>query len=66
VEIAAARLVGAGPEAVFAFLSNLKSHWVLGDRFVELLNSSCEKASATAEPSGCAGRSGCAERPAPG
>jgi hypothetical protein len=37
VEITAERLVDAGPEAVFPFLSDLENHWVLAHRFVELL-----------------------------
>jgi carbon monoxide dehydrogenase subunit G len=36
-EISAASLVPAAPEKVFAFLSDLENHWLLADRFVEVL-----------------------------
>jgi hypothetical protein len=36
-EISAAALVPAAPEEVFAFLSDLENHWLLADRFVEVL-----------------------------
>jgi hypothetical protein len=36
-EISAAALVPAAPEDVFAFLSDLENHWLLADRFVEVL-----------------------------
>ena len=38
MEIAAEGLVDAGPGAVFTFLSDLENHWVLADRFVELVS----------------------------
>jgi hypothetical protein len=38
VEIAAERFVDAAPGAVFAFLSNMENHWLLADRFVELVS----------------------------
>lgn len=38
MEIAAEGLVDARAEAVFAFLSDLGNHWLLADRFVELLS----------------------------
>ena len=33
----AERVVGASPQAVFAFLADLENHWLLADRFVEVL-----------------------------
>jgi uncharacterized protein YndB with AHSA1/START domain len=36
-EISAAGQVAASPEEVFAFLSDLENHWLLADRFVEVL-----------------------------
>jgi uncharacterized protein YndB with AHSA1/START domain len=36
-DIEAAALVPAPPEDVFAFLSDLRNHWRLADRFVEVL-----------------------------
>jgi polyketide cyclase/dehydrase/lipid transport protein len=36
-EISAAGKVAASPEEVFAFLSDLENHWLLADRFVEVL-----------------------------
>jgi hypothetical protein len=36
-EISAIALVPAAPEEVFAFLSDLENHWLLADRFVEVL-----------------------------
>jgi uncharacterized protein YndB with AHSA1/START domain len=36
-DIEAAALVPAPPEDVFAFLSDLRNHWLLADRFVEVL-----------------------------
>ena len=35
--IAAEGVVDASPEAVFAFLADLENHWLLTDRFVEVL-----------------------------
>jgi hypothetical protein len=35
--IAAERVVVASPRAVFAFLADLENHWLLADRFVEVL-----------------------------
>ena len=35
--IAAERVVVASPQAVFAFLGDLENHWLLADRFVEVL-----------------------------
>jgi hypothetical protein len=35
--IAAERVVAASPPVVFAFLADLESHWLLTDRFVEVL-----------------------------
>ena len=37
-EISASGLVPASPERVFAFLCDLENHWLLADRFVEVLN----------------------------
>jgi carbon monoxide dehydrogenase subunit G len=37
VQIAAERVVPAEREAVFAFLSDLENHWLVADRFVEVL-----------------------------
>jgi uncharacterized protein YndB with AHSA1/START domain len=37
-EISASGLVSASPERVFAFLSDLGNHWLLADRFVEVLS----------------------------
>jgi uncharacterized protein YndB with AHSA1/START domain len=36
-EISASALVPAAPEEVFAFLCDLENHWMLADRFVEVL-----------------------------
>lgn len=36
-EIEAAAIVPAAPEDVFAFLSDLRNHWRLADRFVEVV-----------------------------
>ena len=36
-DVEAAALVPAPPEEVFAFLSDLRNHWRLADRFVEVL-----------------------------
>jgi uncharacterized protein YndB with AHSA1/START domain len=36
-EISAAGHLAASPEEVFAFLSDLENHWLLADRFVEVL-----------------------------
>jgi Polyketide cyclase / dehydrase and lipid transport len=36
-DIEAAALVAGAPEDVFAFLSDLRNHWRLADRFVEVL-----------------------------
>jgi len=36
-DIEAAALVPAPPEDVFAFLSDLRNHWLLADRFVEVV-----------------------------
>jgi hypothetical protein len=38
VEITAESLVEAGPGVVFAFLADLENHWLLTDRFVELVS----------------------------
>lgn len=35
--IAAERVVAASPPVVFAFLADLENHWLLADRFVEVL-----------------------------
>jgi uncharacterized protein YndB with AHSA1/START domain len=35
--IAAERVVAASPEALFSFLADLENHWLLADRFVEVL-----------------------------
>lgn len=35
--IAAEGVVPASPQAVFAFLADLENHWLLADRFVEVL-----------------------------
>jgi uncharacterized protein YndB with AHSA1/START domain len=35
--IAAERVVAASPQVVFAFLADLENHWLLTDRFVEVL-----------------------------
>ena len=35
--IAAERVVAAPPRAVFSFLADLENHWLLTDRFVEVL-----------------------------
>ena len=35
--IAAERVVAASPRAVFSFLADLENHWLLTDRFVEVL-----------------------------
>ena len=35
--IAAERVVAASPAVVFAFLADLQNHWLLADRFVEVL-----------------------------
>jgi hypothetical protein len=35
--IAAERVVVASPQVVFAFLADLENHWLLADRFVEVL-----------------------------
>jgi uncharacterized protein YndB with AHSA1/START domain len=35
--IRAERLVGGNPESVFEFLSDLENHWLLADRFIEVL-----------------------------
>jgi carbon monoxide dehydrogenase subunit G len=37
-EISATGLVPASPEDVYAFLCDLENHWLLADRFVEVLN----------------------------
>jgi carbon monoxide dehydrogenase subunit G len=37
-EISASGLVPASPEKVFTFLRDLDNHWLLADRFVEVLN----------------------------
>jgi uncharacterized protein YndB with AHSA1/START domain len=36
--IAAERIVAAAPPDVFAFLADLENHWLLADRFVEVLS----------------------------
>src|SRR5256714_15246333 len=36
-DVEAAALVPAAPEDVFAFLSDLRNHWRLADRFVEVV-----------------------------
>lgn len=36
-ELAAAGLVQASPEEVFEFLADLENHWLLADRFIEVL-----------------------------
>lgn len=36
-DVEASALVEASPEAVFGFLSDLRNHWRLADRFVEVL-----------------------------
>jgi uncharacterized protein YndB with AHSA1/START domain len=36
--VAASRVVGASPERVFAFLADLRNHWLLADAFVEVLS----------------------------
>jgi uncharacterized protein YndB with AHSA1/START domain len=35
--IAAERVVAASPQVVFAFLADLENHWLLTDRFIEVL-----------------------------
>jgi uncharacterized protein YndB with AHSA1/START domain len=35
--IAAEAIVPAPPQAVFGFLSNLENHWLLADRFIEVV-----------------------------
>jgi uncharacterized protein YndB with AHSA1/START domain len=35
--IRAERLVAGNPESVFGFLSDLENHWLLADRFIEVL-----------------------------
>lgn len=37
-EISASRLVAASPVEVFDFLRDLRNHWLLADRFVEVLD----------------------------
>ena len=37
MRIAAERVVAASPPAVFGFLADLENHWLLADRFVEVL-----------------------------
>jgi uncharacterized protein YndB with AHSA1/START domain len=37
MSVAAEGVVDASPEAVFAFLADLENHWLLTDRFVEVL-----------------------------
>ena len=37
IEISASALVPATPEEVFEFLCDLENHWLLADRFVEVL-----------------------------
>jgi uncharacterized protein YndB with AHSA1/START domain len=36
-DVEAAAVIAAPPEEVFAFLSDLRNHWLLADRFVEVL-----------------------------
>ena len=36
-DIAVSRVVAAGREEVFAFLSDLENHWLIADRFVEVV-----------------------------
>jgi uncharacterized protein YndB with AHSA1/START domain len=38
MHIAAERVVAAPPEAVFGFLADLENHWLLADRFVDVLS----------------------------
>jgi hypothetical protein len=61
VEIAAEGLVGAAPAAVAKWLTDLENHWVLADRFVELVSLEHRGGVGDAERSACAGRSCCAE-----
>jgi hypothetical protein len=37
IRIAAERIAAASPPVVFAFLADLENHWLLADRFVEVL-----------------------------
>ena len=66
--IAAERVVAASPPVVFAFLADLENHWLLTDRFVEVLTLERPPGAGrrTAARSASEGRWGSGARPAHG
>ena len=64
-DIEAVALVRADPEDVFEFLSDLRNHWRLADRFVTVvtLATSDHGGAPTAGPCECAARLAWGERP---